>query len=392
MRTVIAALALILALPAPAALRLSLAAPPDVLVAGQAARFDVVGRALDTAEAFPASLALRIEAGETTSVVTLRLEGAVAAVAAGGVGVATYRGAVPEGIRGDAVFALEADPGVRLAVPVAAALAADGLPGVVERPAPAYAPFNWLRPFYSHEPLYFAIALHEEVDARFQISFKYRITGGQQEEDKAAADGWLAPSALYFGYTQTSLWDILESSSPFRDTSYRPSLFWQERDVVDTTFDGGTRFRLTLQGGFEHESNGRAEPQSRSMNVLFVRPFAGWITPSGWRFLVSPRFNAFVEKTDNQELDQYRGYVDLLLSARAPHADGRSDGGWQLALLGRKGTRGAYGSVQADLTHPNLFGLPGYIQFQAFHGWGETLLQYDERTDLQFRIGFAAIR
>jgi hypothetical protein len=53
------------------------------------------------------------------------------------------------------------------------------------------------------------------------LSFKYRLfdrwVGFGQDRP------WL--SGLYFGYTQNSLWDLSAQSKPFRDTSYRPSLF-----------------------------------------------------------------------------------------------------------------------------------------------------------------------
>jgi outer membrane phospholipase A len=95
------------------------------------------------------------------------------------------------------------------------------------------------------------------LGARFQLSFKYRLF------DQSAGLGqdrpWL--SGLYFGYTQNSLWDLCK---PFRDTSYRPSLFrkWERAD--DKTWIAAARF------GAEHESNGKDGDRSHSINMLFT--------------------------------------------------------------------------------------------------------------------------
>lgn len=379
------------ATPAVAGVTVSPLAPDAALVSGSDAVVEVLARADGDGGLPPDAVrALWTAPGREVSV-TARRRGDIDALLSGTVAVAEYVVPVPERLSGDVVLAFEGGAG-RVLVTVVEPVADGGTP--VPTPAEAraerlraLAEFNWLRPFYAHEPLYFIFGVHEEVDARFQLSFKYRITGVDDLVDKSTADAWLAPDGLYFGYTQTSLWDIAEGSSPFRDTSYRPSLFWQERDAYRLPFAGGGEFRASFQAGFEHESNGRDVPQSRSINVLFVRPYFGWFTPGGWRFLVSPRVNAFLEKDENEDLDEYRGFVDLLVSLRAP------EDGLQVTLLGRKGTRSGYGSIQADVTYPAGFlGLPGYFQVQAFHGWGETLLDYRERTDLQLRVGFSAIR
>ena len=71
--------------------------------------------------------------------------------------------------------------------------------------------------------MYFVVGTRGGTTARFQLSFKYRLfdvdAGFGQERP------WL--SGLYFGYTQNSLWDLRRESKAFRDTSYRPSLFWK---------------------------------------------------------------------------------------------------------------------------------------------------------------------
>lgn len=89
-------------------------------------------------------------------------------------------------------------------------------------------------PLTENEPVYFGMGWRGGTSARFQLSFKYRLF------DQALGWGrdqpWL--SGFYLGYTQTSLWNLSGDSKPFRDTSYRPSLFWAwERIDAKTWID-----------------------------------------------------------------------------------------------------------------------------------------------------------
>ena len=75
----------------------------------------------------------------------------------------------------------------------------------------------------ANEPMYFVVGGGGGATARFQLSFKYRLF----DPDSHPVQWIPFLSRLHFGYTQTSIWDLGANSSPFRDTSYRPSLFWQ---------------------------------------------------------------------------------------------------------------------------------------------------------------------
>ena len=56
-------------------------------------------------------------------------------------------------------------------------------------------------------------------------------------------------SQLYFAYTQTTLWDLGTDYGSFRDSSYRPSLFYQ---WIGSANYMPSQWRV----GAEHESNG----------------------------------------------------------------------------------------------------------------------------------------
>lgn len=232
----------------------------------------------------------------------------------------------------------------------------------------------------ANEPVYFIVGSSDQrdFDARFQLSFKYRPF------DPEARIAKFIPYAsnIYFGYTQTSIWDLGGESSPFKDTSYRPSLYyhWDE--------SGKGINPVSWKFGVEHESNGRDGENSRSMNIAFVQPIWKKHFSGGKSFTFMPRIYSYLEKTDNRDMHHFRGYVDWLLRY------GREDAAILTAMY-RQGT-GGYAQGQLDLSYPisdKLFGRTGtFLHMQLLGGYGETLLDYNRSSDTQFRIGISVAR
>jgi len=232
-------------------------------------------------------------------------------------------------------------------------------------------------PLSENEPMYFIAGSHGPTTARFQISFKYRLFDATSGFGQGQP--WL--SGLYLGYTQNSLWDLSSESEPFRDTSYRPSLFWKwERASERRVFDGA---RL----GLEHESNGDEGERSRSLNIAFVRPEWNWRLRGGASFQFTPKLYAYLDKDENPDIDEYRGYADWRV---------RYDSGnlWITTAVGRVGTSGK-GSLQLDFARRTrdfkFGGVSGYLYAQYFNGYGEDILGYNVRNEAQFRVGFAIV-
>ncbi|WP_415258191.1 phospholipase A [Thauera phenylacetica] len=264
------------------------------------------------------------------------------------------------------------------AVPVAAAAAVAPTAPVAAAPAAA----TPVEPsgFGFHEPMYFLIGGRDPVSARFQFSFRYRIF----DEQGVVAENIPVASGLYFGFTQTSLWDLQAESKPFRDSSFRPSLFY--RFALD---DPDKRGSLALSGGYEHESNGKEDMPSRSIDTLFVRADARLrLDESGTYLGVVPKAWTYLDREDNPDIARYRGHAELGLRL------GRDDG-WLLSTLIRRGTEGKMGT-QYDLSYPirrSVFsGVGAFVHLQAFKGYGETLLEYDENKEAQYRIGVSLVR
>jgi phospholipase A1 len=276
-------------------------------------------------------------------------------------------------------------PVTALLEPGPASTTDSGTPAVTEPPVNSSPQIVIAKPgdepaLSAHEPTYFVVGDSSDrgADARFQLSFKYRLF------DPEGIFGRFSPlfSNLYFTYTQTSLWDLGEDSSPFRDTSYRPGLFYK--------WAGSDKFLLPDEWrvGVEHESNGRSDLDSRAIDTAYLIP--SWHTDmaNGRRFSFMPKIYHYIDKNENRDIQRYRGYVDWV--ARY----GREDG---LVLNGlyRQGT-GGYATGQLDVSYPiseRIFARTGsFVYLQLFSGYGETLLDYDHERDTQIRLGISISR
>ncbi len=237
--------------------------------------------------------------------------------------------------------------------------------------------------FSADEPLYFAIGWREDLNAKFQLSFKYAFMNPRGGISRKAPFF----SHVYLGYTQTSLWDLESDSKPFFDTTYRPSLFYKGRSKPLSS--DGSRTVWT-QMGVEHESNGQAGEESRALNLIYLKArfsFDGVL--DGGHFWIEPKVWAYLgDLEDNPDIADYRGYGDLRMAFT-----GRAD--WQIAGTFSVGTSGK-ASVQLEFTYPTnrLFSksFDAFLYAQYFNGWGESLLTYNQRLPWQLRIGLSVVR
>ena len=228
------------------------------------------------------------------------------------------------------------------------------------------------------EPMFFAVGDGSDANAKMQLSFKLRL---YEPTDKTSRD---FVDNMYFGYTQPAFWDLTSYSKPFIDTNYIPSFFYYIPNT-DWRVDGNA---VGFAAGIEHESNGKDGPESRSLDVLFVRPYFNFGDTRDFHWSASPNLYAYIEKSENSDIAKYRGYGDFHLSYG-------KDNDWQAAWILRKGTSTEKFSAELQATYPiNQWypGVSGYLMLQAFTGYGEYLLDYNEREPWSVRIGYAISR
>jgi phospholipase A1 len=230
-----------------------------------------------------------------------------------------------------------------------------------------------------YEPVYFIVGGDGGLNAKFQISLRFRLFDDHGRLARQLP--WI--DDLYLSFSQTALWDLGELSKPFKDSSYRPRLFYANYDLA-RYLDG--KLRVGLETGIGHESNGKEGDDSRSYNMLYARPTLTFGDPDGFRAYFAPLIHNYIAESDNPDIEDYRGYVDWLIGAG-------SKGGLDLWAVLRKGTRSDFGSIELSASYPlsKLSGgdLTGWLMLQYFNGYGESLLDYDRKLDSQLRLGIA---
>lgn len=227
-----------------------------------------------------------------------------------------------------------------------------------------------------YEPMYFILGSRPEANARFQLSFKYRLASPPTPETSRFYHHF------YLGYTQRALWDLSDDSIPFIDTTYNPSLFWYKEKLWESAQNP---FYIGLNAGIEHASNGKSGESSRSLNDIYLQPELNYTFGNGSSLRFMPRIKQYVGvSSDNPDYRDYMGIINWRL--RWQQANGLSImGSYQQGKHGRQ-------THQVDIAWPlkrTPLNLNGYLYAQYFNGYGETLLHYSQRSQSQFRIGLA---
>ncbi len=280
------------------------------------------------------------------------------------------KGNVPTGAAETATLTLTGLDTNRLTVQVAPSTAVPGT-ALIDKPPPLAVSV--------YDPVYFLVGGDGGLNAKFQISLRFRLFDDHGRLARRLP--WI--DDLYLSFSQTALWDLGELSKPFKDSSYRPRLFYANYDLA-RYLDG--KLRVGIESGIGHESNGKEGDDSRSYNMLYARPTLTFGDPDGFRAYFGPLVHNYIAESDNRDIADYRGYVDWLVGVG-------SKGGLDFWTVLRKGTRSDFGSIELSASYPlsKLSGgdLTGWLMLQYFNGYGESLLDYNRKIDSQLRLGIA---
>lgn len=252
---------------------------------------------------------------------------------------------------------------------------------------------QWRQPvtrlFSAHEDTYIITGIPSDPktstnQVKFQLSFKFDLIPNE------------GPCGLFFAYTQRSLWNAYAVSSPFADSNYNPQLFlvFGLKDIAGlrTLPSPGTFSFVWTRLGAEHESNGQGGENSRQWNRLFIsaRFVVLWGSTSAFYLTLQPKLWWPFVGNSNPDLVEYVGYGELVTQVGWHHL--MENRLWQdltLGVLLRKGTVGSRGTVQFTLSYrPPWYFTSLSLYAQAFFGYAETLLHYNERTSV-FRFGIS---
>ena len=162
---------------------------------------------------------------------------------------------------------------------------------------------------------------------------------------------------LSFGYTQTSIWDFFDESSPFRENVFSPGFYLTlplQRD--------------RLEFGMEHRSNGRpmrgttGDTFSRSVNYIFGT--YRLCLPNGFVLKASLRggFGWYDQEFTQEVFWRYLGYADFTI--------GYQSGRWQLSFMATPVFGPFDFNIEADVAY-KIGVCSLFAQFNS--GYGEAL-------------------
>ncbi|MDI5893190.1 phospholipase A [Halomonas rhizosphaerae] len=207
----------------------------------------------------------------------------------------------------------------------------------------------------------------DRAEMKFQFSAKFNLV-----EDLFGDYG----GDLHFAYTQRSWWQAFnaDASSPFRETNYEPEVFIDFENRWSLL--GWTNINNRL--AFNHQSNGRSDPLSRSWNRLILE---STIVNDDWALTLAPhwRIPESEEEDDNPDIHKYLGYGDITLAHRL-------NGDNELSLMLRGNPSDSRMGTQVDYSWPLFGSIRGHVQY--YYGYGESLIDYDRRNH-RLSLGFS---
>jgi phospholipase A1 len=195
---------------------------------------------------------------------------------------------------------------------------------------------------------------YDNFELKFQLSFKTKII---QSFLWGKADLWVA-------YTQVSHWQIYNAdlSRPFREINYEPEIILNF--PVKFNFLG---FKTRMIGAsFNHESNGKSLPNTRSWNRIIL--LAGF-ERENWNIYLRPWY-VLPDARENPDISNYIGNGDMTVIYSRNRSVYTFEGSHNFNFKGQM-----RGSAAFSWSYPIKGNLKGYLQ--VTHGYGNSLIDYN---------------
>ena len=198
---------------------------------------------------------------------------------------------------------------------------------------------------------------YNNIEAKFQLSFKTKILQGF----------FWGHGDLWVAYTQISHWQIYNASlsRPFREINYEPEVILNF-PVKFKILGINTRM---VGVSFNHESNGKSNPFSRSWNRII---FHAGFEYRNWSLYVRPWFRLRTSKDDNPDISKYigRGDANLIYT--------KNGNIFSLICSHNLDFKSKLrGNASFSWSYPIKANLKGFLQISS--GFGETLIDYNNK-------------
>lgn len=208
---------------------------------------------------------------------------------------------------------------------------------------------------------------YNRYEARFQLSFKTKVL---ESFIFGYGDLWVA-------YTQVAHWQIYntELSRPFRELNYEPEILLN----LPLNFKLlGFNFRMAGIG-FNHQSNGRDLPRSRSWNRIM---FNLAMERENLIINLKPWIRLHDSEDENPLISEYIGRGE----ASAIYKYNKHT--FHVIATNSLSFADNHGSLQFNYSYPLKANVSA--QLQLFNGYGETLIDYNHK-QTTFGIGISFI-
>lgn len=242
-----------------------------------------------------------------------------------------------------------------------------------------FTPFTADRGFTFHRPTFILPYTAsdeysgEQTEIVGQLSFKIQILD----------------TRFYGGYTMISFWQAYDTgnSSPFRETNYNPELFYR------MTPSNSNLRKWGFDIGGEHNSNGQTIERSRSWNRVYFAPHYrfGKSVVAGKVWYRIPEDDCIpgvqeIECDNNPDINEFYGYSEFTYDVELGD---RPKPRLLHVMVGGNISTGK-GRISASFSYPAL-SKDVYWHLWAFHGYGESLIDYDQSRS-RIGVGFRFLR
>ena len=208
--------------------------------------------------------------------------------------------------------------------------------------------------------------LFENVEAKFQISFKSKLIQGM----------FFGTGDLWVAYTQKAHWQVynVKLSRAFRELNYEPEIIFNFPLQIDF-FKGKLRtFGVILN----HQSNGKDIPTSRSWNRIILNIGYEY---QNWSVNFRPWYRVPDTEDENPNITRFIGDGELEIGTNL----GRHE---LYTILSHSFSTFEKGNIQMNYVFPIHGHLRGHAQ--VFHGYGETLIDYNvSQTTIGIGVSFS---